>query len=57
MQHIDWDKQSKAVIRRIFERGSDSENKEIEKFYGSEKVAAAIREDDRTKPTLHKGGN
>ena len=54
MQRIDWDKQSKAVIRRIFERGNESEKKEIEKFYGSERVAAAIREDDRAKPTLRK---
>ncbi|HTG56179.1 MAG TPA: hypothetical protein VL943_07930, partial [Niabella sp.] len=31
IQRIDWDKQFKAIIRRVFERGSESEKREIEK--------------------------
>ncbi len=54
IQRIDLDKQFKAIIRRVFERGSDAEKQEMEKFYGYEKVVAAIREDDRAKPALHK---
>lgn len=39
---IDWEKQSKAVIERIFERGNIGEKKEIIRFYGSPKVRAII---------------
>lgn len=35
---IDWDRQYKAVIRRVFERGNSSEKEEIVRFYGVEKV-------------------
>lgn len=31
---IDWGRYSKAVIQRVFERGSDSEKEEIIRFYG-----------------------
>lgn len=37
---IDWQKQYKAVIERIFQRGNDEEKKEILKFYGKEKIKA-----------------
>lgn len=37
---IDWQKQYKAVIQRVFERGNDSEKKEIMRFYGEEKIKA-----------------
>jgi hypothetical protein len=30
---IDWQKQSAAVILRIFERGNDIEKEEIKRFY------------------------
>lgn len=39
---IDWQKQYKAVIQRVFERGNDDEKKEIERFYGLEKIQVAI---------------
>ncbi|WP_116788618.1 helix-turn-helix transcriptional regulator [Flavobacterium psychrotrophum] len=39
---IDWEKQSKAVIERIFERGNLTEKKEIIRFYGSSKIRAII---------------
>lgn len=35
---IDWEKQYKAVIQRIFERGNDDEKREIHRFYGEDKI-------------------
>ncbi len=35
---IDWDRQYKYVIKRIFERGNSEEKKEALKFYGKDKV-------------------
>lgn len=35
---IDWKKQYKAVIQRVFERGNDEEKNEILRFYGEDKV-------------------
>jgi plasmid maintenance system antidote protein VapI len=35
---IDWQRQYKAVIERVFERGNEEEKKEILNFYGEEKV-------------------
>jgi len=37
---IDWHKQYKAVIQRVFERGNDDEKKEILRFYGKDKIKA-----------------
>jgi plasmid maintenance system antidote protein VapI len=39
---IDWDKQYKAVVRRVFERGNEAEKNEIHSFYGSQKVNKAL---------------
>ncbi|MCC9020483.1 MULTISPECIES: helix-turn-helix transcriptional regulator [Flavobacterium] len=41
---INWEKQSKAVISRVFERGNMSEKKEIVRFYGIEKIKPVLRE-------------
>ena len=38
MENIDWEKQKKAVIKRVFERGDEIEKKEIVRFYGRENV-------------------
>ncbi|GHA30452.1 hypothetical protein GCM10007103_09800 [Salinimicrobium marinum] len=38
IDQIDWQKQSKAVIRRVFERGNETEKNEILRFYGRQKV-------------------
>ncbi|MGF7078624.1 helix-turn-helix transcriptional regulator [Mucilaginibacter sp. UYCu711] len=35
---IDWEKQYKAVIKRVFERGNDDEKKEIFMLYGKDKI-------------------
>ena len=47
---IDWERQYKAVIRRVFERGNEEEKKEVEHFYGMEKVQAVLREGPYPKP-------
>jgi antitoxin HigA-1 len=39
---IDWNRQYRAVIRRVFERGNEREKSEITKFYGLEKVTKAL---------------
>ncbi|MDR6845641.1 DUF6922 domain-containing protein [Flavobacterium granuli] len=43
IKKIDWQKQKKAVIKRVFERGNETEKKEIIRFYGHETVNAIIR--------------
>lgn len=44
---IDWDKQKSAAIKRIFERGNNSEKEEITRFYGSDIVAEILSSDDK----------
>lgn len=46
---IDWNKQHKAVIQRVFERGNEEEKEETIRFYSKEKVQLALRS-KRTKP-------
>lgn len=35
---IDWSRQYKSVIQRVFERGNDNEKREILNFYGKDKI-------------------
>ncbi len=35
---IDWQRQKKNIIKRVFERGNEMEKNEIIRFYGSETV-------------------
>ena len=35
---IDWNRQHKAVIQRVFERGNDEEKSEITRFYGEAEI-------------------
>ena len=42
IDQIDWQNQSKAVIRRVFERGNETEKNEILRFYGKQKVDAIL---------------
>jgi antitoxin HigA-1 len=42
MESIDWHRQYRAVIRRIFERGNEREKNEITRFYGKEKIQKVI---------------
>lgn len=39
---IDWEKQKKAIIKRVFERGNEMEKKEIIRFYGVKTVNAIL---------------
>ncbi|TPG34766.1 transcriptional regulator [Flavobacterium pectinovorum] len=41
---IDWQKQKKAVVKRIFERGNEDEKNEIRRFYGSQTVNAILNQ-------------
>ncbi len=43
MENIDWEKQKNAVIKRIFERGSEIEKNEIIRFYGIENVNKILK--------------
>jgi len=47
---INWEKQFKAVIQRVFERGGEEEKDEIIRFYGIEKVKHALEESKIRKP-------
>ncbi|WP_321438142.1 DUF6922 domain-containing protein [uncultured Bacteroides sp.] len=49
---IDWQKHKKAIIRRIFERGNDSEIKEIIAFYGDETVIRELKTVPQFLPAL-----
>ncbi|WP_291287928.1 plasmid maintenance system antidote protein [Flavobacterium sp.] len=41
---IDWEKQKKAVVKRIFERGNEDEKNEIRRFYGSDTINAILNQ-------------
>ncbi|WP_298535878.1 plasmid maintenance system antidote protein [uncultured Algibacter sp.] len=49
---IDWDKQYKAVIKRVFERGNTDEQKEIRRFYGLKKINATLNATTRKPYTV-----
>ena len=38
MASLDWEKQKKAIIKRVFERGNSIEKNEIIRFYGAKTV-------------------
>ncbi len=42
IEQIDWHKQKKAVIKRVFERGNDIEKQEIIRFYGKTIVSEIL---------------
>ncbi|HRO75335.1 MAG TPA: plasmid maintenance system antidote protein [Crocinitomicaceae bacterium] len=46
---LDWNKYYKAVIKRVFERGNETEKQEIIRFYGNTKVQAVLNTES-TKP-------
>ena len=45
IEGINWSKQKKAVILRIFERGNDLEKEEIIRFYGQGTVTEILNAD------------
>ncbi|WP_159636960.1 helix-turn-helix transcriptional regulator [Sphingobacterium composti Ten et al. 2007 non Yoo et al. 2007] len=50
---IDWKKQDKAVIQRVFERGNDEEKKEIERFYGLDRIQEVLASNKTEPMSLH----
>lgn len=42
MEKLDWQKQKKAIIKRVFERGNEIEKNEITRFYGNESVVRVL---------------
>jgi len=50
IQHIDWQRQYRAVIQRVFERGTENDKNEIIRFYGAEKVNQALQESNIRNP-------
>lgn len=41
---IDWQKQRKAIVRRVFERGNNTEIEEILTFYGKEVIEQELKD-------------
>lgn len=54
MSKIDWQNQSVAVIKRVFERGNDIEKEEIERFYTNEKIKEALSKAVRKPYTIYR---
>lgn len=44
LKRIDWNRQYKAVIRRVYERGNLREKAEIRRFYGEDQVDKVLAE-------------
>jgi plasmid maintenance system antidote protein VapI len=42
IEKINWQKQKKAIIKRIFERGNEKEKNEITRFYGIDTVSQIL---------------
>lgn len=51
---IDWNKQYKAVIQRVFERGNEVEKNEIRRFYGKNKIDNILSDNKRKPYTIYK---
>jgi len=47
MENINWEKQRNAVIKRVFERGNDSEKNEIIRFYGIEDINNTLKTNEK----------
>jgi len=43
MDKIDWNRQKRAVIKRVFERGNEKEKEEITRFYGQEVIDKVLK--------------
>lgn len=50
INNIDWERQYRAVIQRIFERGNEADKEEIIRFYGIEKIKQALEKSNVRKP-------
>lgn len=43
INQIDWEKQKRAIIKRILERGNSQEITELIKFYGKQEISAEVK--------------
>jgi plasmid maintenance system antidote protein VapI len=43
VKKIDWQRQIKAVVQRVIERGNDVEKKEITRFYGAKRIKEFLK--------------
>ena len=50
IKQINWERQYRAVIHRVFERGDENDKNEIIRFYGTEKVKQALQESNIRRP-------
>jgi len=55
-ESIDWEKEYKAVIRRVFDYGTEEEKAEIQRFYGMPKVDQVLKATN-ARPSDSNGGN
>jgi plasmid maintenance system antidote protein VapI len=44
IEHIDWQKNKKAVIQRVFERGNEAEQALITQFYGNDVITSVLND-------------
>lgn len=44
IEKIDWHRQRRVVIQRVFERGNEQEREEVIRFYGVSVVAKVLRD-------------
>lgn len=52
IQTIDWQKNKKAIIRRVFERGNENEIHEIISFYDKKIVSEALQTNPSRLPSM-----
>lgn len=57
IDQIDWGKQYKAIIHRIFERGNELEINEIKQFYGTAIINEVINNNSRKPYTVYSINN
>lgn len=56
INRIDWERQVKAVIERVFERGNDEEKEEVTRFYGKAKTQSVLAAEKRKPIVLSQKG-
>lgn len=56
-EKIDWEKQYKAVIQRVFERGNEQEKIEIKRFYGADEVSEVLSDKEREPYVVYKNNS
>ena len=54
MTSIDWNKQYKAVIERVYGRGNEEERMEIKRFYGDDKINEVLSQNVREPYVIYK---